>query len=40
MDEVSQVIELECKGVYYLLRGTKEMIAYMAKVIKEAIINE
>jgi len=33
MDEISQVVELECKGVYYLLKGTKEMIAYFAKRI-------
>ena len=33
-DEISQVVELECKGVYYLLKGTKEMIASMVKGIK------
>ena len=33
MDDVSQVVELECKGVYYLLKGTKAMIAYFAKSI-------
>lgn len=35
MDEISQVVELECKGVYYLLKGTKDMIAYFAKSIAE-----
>ena len=32
-DEVSQVVEFECKGCVYLLKGTKEMIAYMGKLI-------
>lgn len=34
MDEVSQVVELECKGSYYLLKGTKQTIAYMVNLIK------
>lgn len=33
MDEISQVVELECKGVYYLLNGSKETIALLAKGI-------
>lgn len=33
MDEISQVVELECKGVYYLLQGTKSVIAYLAERI-------
>lgn len=33
MDEISQVVELECKGVYYLLQGTKVVIAYLAERI-------
>ena len=32
-DEISQVVELECRGVYYLLKGSKEMIATAAKFI-------
>lgn len=32
-DEISQVVELECKGVYYLIKGTKEMIGMMSKFI-------
>ncbi|MEE0862467.1 MAG: hypothetical protein U0L79_05740 [Lachnospiraceae bacterium] len=32
-DEISQVVELECRGVYYLVKGTKEMIAMVAKFI-------
>ena len=31
MDEISQVVELECKGVYYLLHGTKDTIALLMK---------
>lgn len=30
-DEISQVVELECRGVYYLVKGSKEMIAMVAK---------
>lgn len=33
-DEVSQVVEIEFKGVYYLLKGTKAFIAYAADFIK------
>lgn len=33
-DEISQVVEMECKGVYYLLKGTKSVIALMAKAIR------
>lgn len=32
-DEISQVVELECKGAYYLVKGTKEMIGMVAKFI-------
>ena len=32
-DEIAQVVELECKGAYYLIKGTKEMIAFAAKYI-------
>ncbi len=34
MDEVSQVIALECKGAYYLLKGSKEMLSYFIKSIR------
>ena len=34
MDEITQVVELECKGVYYLLKGTKETIAYLVNTIR------
>lgn len=33
-DEISQVVEMEYKGVYYLFKGSKAMIALMAKAIK------
>nr|MCR5338994.1 hypothetical protein [Lachnospiraceae bacterium] len=33
-DEIAQVIDLEYKGIYYLLKGTKEMIGIMATAIK------
>ncbi|MCR5339262.1 MAG: hypothetical protein K6E75_11980 [Lachnospiraceae bacterium] len=33
-DEIAQVIEMEYKGVYYLFKGTKEMIAMMARGAK------
>lgn len=33
-DEISQVVEMECKGVYYLLKGSKEAIATMIRWIK------
>ena len=32
-DDISQVVELECRGAYYLIKGTKEMIAMVAKFI-------
>ena len=32
-DEISQVVELECKGAYYLVKGTKEMIGMVAKFL-------
>lgn len=33
-DEISQVVEMEYKGVYYLFKGTKAMIAMMARFVK------
>ena len=33
-DEISQVVEMEYKGVYYLFKGTKAMIAMMARMVK------
>lgn len=33
-DEIAQVVDLEYKGIYYLLKGTKAMIAAMVKAIK------
>ena len=33
-DEISQVVEMEYKGVYYLFKGTKAMIAAMARMVK------
>ena len=33
-DEISQVVEMEYKGFYYLFKGSKAMIALMAKAIK------
>lgn len=33
-DEIAQVVDLEYKGVYYLLKGTKAMIATMVRGIK------
>ncbi|MCR5337547.1 MAG: hypothetical protein K6E75_03220 [Lachnospiraceae bacterium] len=33
-DEIAQVVEMEYKGVYYLFKGTKEMIAMMARGAK------
>lgn len=33
-DEISQVVEMEYKGVYYLFKGSKAMIALMEKAIK------
>ena len=33
-DEIAQVVELEYKGIYYLLKGTKAMIAAMITGIK------
>ena len=32
-DEISQVVEMEYKGVYYLFKGTKAMIAAMARMV-------
>lgn len=33
-DEIAQVVEMEYKGVYYLFKGTRTMIALMAKAVK------
>lgn len=33
-DEISQVVEMEYKGVYYLFKGSKAMIAMMARFVK------
>lgn len=33
-DEIAQVVEMEYKGVYYLLKGSKAMIALMARAVK------
>lgn len=33
-DEIAQVVEMEYKGMYYLFKGTKAMIAMMATAIK------
>jgi len=33
-DEIAQVVELECKGAYYLIKGTKATIGYIAEFIK------
>ena len=33
-DEIAQVVEMEYKGVYYLLKGTREVVAKMAAAIK------
>lgn len=33
-DEIAQVVEMEYKGMYYLFKGTKSMIAMMAKSVK------
>ncbi len=33
-DEIAQVVDLEYKGIYYLLKGTKAVIAAMVKAIK------
>lgn len=32
-DEVSQVVEFECKGCVYLLKGSKDAIAFMGKML-------
>ena len=37
-DEISQVVEMECRGVYYLLKGSKEFIAFMAKALRALTI--
>lgn len=34
-DEIAQVVEMEYKGAYYLFKGTKAMIAMMARFVKE-----
>lgn len=33
-DEIAQVVEMEYKGAYYLFKGTKAMIAMMARFVK------
>lgn len=33
-DEIAQVVEMEYKGAYYLFKGTKSMIAMMARFVK------
>lgn len=33
-DEIAQVVEMEYKGVYYLFKGTKDVIAMMARMVK------
>lgn len=33
-DEISQVVELECRGVYYLVKATKETIGYIVRAAK------
>ena len=33
-DEIAQVVDLEYKGIYYLLKGTKAMIAAMVSGVK------
>ncbi|MDD3139428.1 MAG: hypothetical protein PHX08_10715 [Lachnospiraceae bacterium] len=33
-DEIAQVVDMEYKGVYYLFKGTKAMIAMMARFVK------
>ena len=33
-DEISQVVEMEFKGTYYLFKGTKAFIAFVARVVK------
>lgn len=33
-DEIAQVVEMEYKGVYYLFKGTKAVIAAMARFVK------
>ena len=33
-DEIAQVVDLEYKGIYYLLKGTKAMIAVMVSGVK------
>ena len=32
-DEIAQVVEMEYKGAYYLFKGTKAMIAMMARFV-------
>lgn len=36
-DEISQVVEMEFKGTYYLFKGTKAFIAFVARVVKEML---
>lgn len=33
-DEIAQVVDLEYKGIYYLLKGTKAMITSMVSAIQ------
>jgi len=34
-DEISQVVEMEFKGTYYLFKGTRAFIAFVARALKE-----
>ncbi len=34
MDDISQVVQMEYKGTYYVLKGTTKVISYFAKAIK------
>jgi len=34
MDEISQVVEMEVKGVYYAFKGTTKVISYLAKAVE------
>ena len=34
-DEISQVVEMEFKGTYYLFKGTKAFIAYVGKLLTQ-----
>ena len=33
-DEIAQVVDLEYKGIYYLLKGTKAMITSMVSAMR------